>query len=166
MEIKPVYVFQVNSYNRVQYEFSSKQELYNFIHSFDFRSLYDTDGKPIRGLITHGFRDHKFKIGARMVFDIDGYHTKSDIIWGAEYYVGRAARCNNNILYVDMPVRPGILYGNRYYEEYKKIFENGDMVYDTVRMRQVYPPCHGRKSEFTRFVQQIEKQKYNLEKVK
>lgn len=165
MIIKPKYVFQANSCNLVQQEFSTKQELYDFIHSFDFRSLYDSHGKPTYG-ITRGFRDNQFKVGARLVIDIDGYQAKSNIIWGPQYYVGRSANCNNNVLRVEMPVVPGILYGNRHYSEYHKIFANGDMVYDPVRMRQVYPPCDGRPSELTRFIQQIEKQKYNLDKIR
>ncbi|MBQ5699897.1 MAG: hypothetical protein IIV74_01215 [Alphaproteobacteria bacterium] len=165
MIIKPKYVFQANSCNLVQQEFSTKQELLNFIHSFDFRNLYDSDGKPTYG-ITRGFRDHQFRVGARLVFEIDGYQAKSNIIWGPKYYVGRSANCTNNILRVEMPVIPGILYGNRYYEEYKKILAKDDMVFDPVRMCQVYPPCKGRPSQLTRFIQQIEKQKYNLDKVR
>ena len=65
-----------------------------------------------------------------------------------------------------MPVRPGILYGSRYYSEYKKIFNSCDMVFDPVRMRQVYPPCNGRLSELTRFIRQIEKQKYSIDKLR
>ena len=165
MIIKPIYVFQADSFNLVRQEFSTKQELLNFIHAFDFRSLYDSDGKPTYG-ITRGFRDNQFKVGARLVIDIDGYQAKSNIIWGPQYYVGRSANCNNNVLRVEMPVLPGILYGNRYYEEYKKIIANGDMVFDPVRMRQVYPPCNGKKNELTKFIQVIEKQKYSIEKTR
>lgn len=165
MIIKPTYIFQADSYNLVNQEFSTKQDLYNFIHSFDFRRLYDSNGKAAFG-ITRGFRDHQFRVGARLDFEIDGYQVKSNIVWGPKYYVGRSAYCNNNILTADMPVCPGILYGNRYYEEYKKMYTAGDMVYDPVRMRQVYPPCNGGLSELTRFVQRIEKQKYNLDKIR
>lgn len=167
MEIKPKYIFQANSYNRVQHEFSTKQDLYKFIHSFNFRCLYDSDGNAIPGLMTHGFNDNQFKIGARIVFEIDGYEIKSSIIWGPKYYVGRSAWVSNNVFHVEMPVvKSRILYGNARYSEFIRIYKNGDMVFDPVRMRQVYPPCNGHLSELTRFTQQIEKQKYNLEKGK
>lgn len=165
MIIKPIYVFQADSLNLIHREFSTKQELYNFVHKFDFRSLHDSTGKPTFGLV-RGFRDNQFKIGARLVIDIDGYQAKSNIIWGPSYYVGRSANCTNNILRVEMPVHPGILYGNRYYSEYKKIVSNDDMVFDPVRMRQVYPPCDGKKNELTKFIQAIEKQKYSIEKTR
>lgn len=172
MIVKPKYVFQADAFNLVQREFSTKQELYNFIRTFDFRSSYDMNGKPIPGLASSGFGEHRFRVGACIDFEIDGYQTKSTVIWGPEYYVGRSARLKNNILTVDMPVRR-IWNCNRYYKEYNKYYEEYEynkmknvMVYDPVRMRQVYPPCNGKKSELTKFVQAIEKQKYIIGKVR
>ena len=166
MKVKPVYVFQADAYNPVQHEFSDKKKLYDFIHAFDFRHLYSIEGKPIRGLITRGFRDQQFQIGARLAFEIDGYEVKSNTIWGPKYYIGRSALVSDNVIHVEMPVVPGILYGNRWYSEYIKPYTPGDMVFDPVRMRQVYPPCNGRPSELTQFVQKIEKQAYTIEKTR
>lgn len=165
MIIKPIYVFQADSCSIVRHEFSDKKQLYDFIHAFDFRRLHSSDGKPTYGL-TRGFRDQQFQIGAHLVFEIDGYEVKSNTVWGPKYYIGRSAQVCNNIIHVDMPVRPGILYGDRWYSEYRKPYASGDMVFDPVRMRQVYPPCNGRPSELTRFVQKIEKQAYTIEKTR
>ena len=172
MIVKPKYVFQARLLNTVQREFSTRQELYNFIQTFDFRSSYDINGKPISGFVTSDFDYHLFRVGACIDFEIDGYQTKSTVIWGPEYYVGRSARLKNNILTVDMPVRR-IWNCNRYYKEYIKYYDEYEynkmknvMVYDPVRMRQVYPPCNGKKSELTKFVQAIEKQKYIIDKVR
>ena len=71
MIIKPRYVFQADSFNLVQQEFSTKQDLLNFIHTFDFRNIYNSEGKPAFG-ITRGFCDNQFRVGARLVIDIDG----------------------------------------------------------------------------------------------
>lgn len=173
MIVKPKYVFQAKSLNLVQHEFSTKKELYEFIRTFDFRSLYDINGKPIPRSTTFGFYANQFQIGACIDFEIDGYQTKSIVIWGPEYYVGRSARLEGNTLTAEMPVRPSILYGKRYYFEFNKYYEEYEynkmknvMVYDPVRMRQVYPPCNGKKSELTKFVQAIEKQKYIIDKVR
>lgn len=173
MIVKPKYVFQAKSLNLVQHEFSTKQELYNFIRTFDFRSLYDINGKPISRSWTRGFYDNQFRVGACIDFEIDGYQTKSIVIWGPEYYVGRSARLENNTLTVDMQARPSILNGYGYYETWNKYYEKYEynkmknvMVYDPVRMRQIYPPCNGKKSELTKFVQAIEKQKYIIEKAR
>ncbi len=180
MIVKPKYVFQADAFNLVQREFSTRQELYKFIQKFDFRSLYDINGKPIPWSSTRDFYNHQFRVGACIDFEIDGYQTKSIVIWGPEYYVGRSARLENNTLTVDMPVHRWILDSdryykrpNRYYKEYNKYYEEYEynkmknvMVYDPVRMRQVYPPCNGKKSELTKFVQAIEKQKYIIEKAR
>ena len=172
MIVKPKYVFQARLLNTVQREFSTRQELYNFIQTFDFRSSYDINGEPIPELNSGYYEHHLFRVGACIDFEIDGYKTKSIVIWGPEYRVGRSARLKNNVLTVDTPIERE-WNCNRYYKEINKYYEEYEynkmknvMVYDPVRMRQVYPPCNGKKSELTKFVQAIEKQKYIIEKTR
>lgn len=172
MIVKPKYVFQTRLLNTVQREFSTKQELYQFIQKFDFRISYDINGEPIPELGSGYYKHHLFRVGACIDFEIDGYKTKSIVIWGPEYYVGRSARLKNNVLTVDTPIHRK-WNCNRYYKEINKYYKEYEynkmkdvMVYDPVSMRQVYPPCNGKKSELTKFVQAIEKQKYIIEKAR
>lgn len=170
MEIKPVYVFEARLFNTVHYEFSTREQLLKCIHDFDFTKFYDINENPLQSFTNFGpICNRNFKVGARLVFEIDGYETKSDIIWGPKYYAGRNAGLDNwNVLYVDilLPATKMKSYGRKKYEKMCKKYEDGDMVFDPVRMRQVFPICAGRPSELSKFLSVIEKQKYNIERIK
>ena len=169
MNVKPIYVFEVNSYNVVQREFADRKSLCDFIQSFDFTKVYDKDGNAFD--YDYGYEVKRFRLGHRLAFTIDGYNVKSDIVWGPEFYVGRSASVlpqpgGRPALEIDAP-KPATVFDNSYYQKRLKYnYTAQDKVFDTKKIRQVYPRVPGRESDFARFLRIVRSKKYKIEKMK
>lgn len=169
MIVKPIYVFEANAYNIVRREFSDSKSLYNFIKSFDFTKIYDEDGNAIDN--NYSYEIKRFRLGHRLSFAIDGYNVKSDITWGPEFYVGRSASVlpqpgGRPALEIDSPKAATVFDNDCYQKLLKYNYSAQDKVFDHTKMRQVYPNVRGRESDFVRFMRNVAKKKYKIEKIK